>query len=95
MLREEGIAVRVVSMPSIGLFNDQDEAYRLSVLPASMPHYALTAGLPSTMRMIIGFNGRVYGLSRFGASAPFQILDQKFGYTPENICADIKNFIKK
>ena len=95
MLREEGIEVRVVSMPSIGLFNDQDEAYRLSVLPASMPHYALTAGLPSTMRMIIGFNGRVYGLSRFGASAPFQILDQKFGYTPENICADIKNFIKK
>jgi len=94
MLKEEGIAVRVVSVPSIGLFNDQDKAYRQSVLPPSMPHYALTAGLPSTMRMINGFNGRVYGLNRFGASAPFKILDQKFGYTPENICADIKNFIR-
>ena len=92
-LDAEGIKARVVSMPSIGLFNDQPEDYRESVLPADVPQYGLTAGLPSTLRMINGFRGEVFGLSRFGASAPYKVLDEKFGFTAENILNRVKAFL--
>lgn len=92
-LDAEGIKARVVSMPSIGLFNDQPEDYRESVLPADVPQYGLTAGLPSTLRMIDGFRGEVFGLSRFGASAPYKVLDEKFGFTAENILNRVKAFL--
>lgn len=85
MLASRGVGSRVVSVPSIGLFNSQSDAYRAEVLPADVPHFGLTAGLPSTIRGICGFNGHVYGLSRFGASAPYAVLDEKFGFTPENV----------
>lgn len=85
MLAADGIAARVVSMPSIGLFNEQSDAYRSRVLPAGVPHYGLTAGLPSVIRSIRGFNGEVFGLERFGASAPYKVLDEKFGFTAVNI----------
>ncbi len=85
MLAADGIAARVVSMPSIGLFNEQSEAYRSRILPAGTVHYGLTAGLPSTIRAIRGFHGEVFGMSRFGASAPYKVLDEKFGFTAPNI----------
>ena len=85
MLEADGIAARVVSVPSIGLYNEQSPRYRAEVIPAGVPHFGLTAGLPSTLRAIRGFDGEVFGLSRFGASAPFAVLDEKFGFTPENI----------
>ncbi len=90
LLAAEGIKASVVSVPSTGLFNDQDEAYRLSVLPAGIPQLGLTAGLPDSIRTIEGFNGQVYGMNRFGASAPYKVLDEKFGYTPDNILAWVK-----
>ena len=90
MLAADGIASRVVSMPSIGLFNEQSEAYRCSVLPAGVRHYGLTAGLPASLRAIRGFNGEVFGLERFGASAPYKILDEKFGFTAQNIYERVK-----
>lgn len=93
LLKAEGISANVVSMPSSGLFNIQDEAYRLSVLPAGLPHFGLTAGLPVTLKLINGFNGKVYGLSRFGASAPYKVLDEKFGFTPENILHEVKKYL--
>ena len=93
LLKAEGINANVVSMPSSGLFNIQDEAYRQSVLPAGLPHFGLTAGLPVTLKLINGFNGKVYGLSRFGASAPYKILDEKFGFTPENILHEVKKYL--
>ncbi len=93
LLKAEGISANVVSMPSSGLFNIQDEAYRLSVLPAGLPHFGLTAGLPVTIKLINGFNGKVYGLSRFGASAPYKVLDEKFGFTPENILHEVKKYL--
>ena len=85
LLAADGIAARVVSVPSIGLFNEQAASYRAEVLPAGVPQYGLTAGLPSTLRQIRGFDGEVFGLARFGASAPYKVLDEKFGFTPENI----------
>lgn len=92
-LAAEGIKANVVSMPSIGLFNIQDEAYRNSVLPVGIAQFGLTAGLPSTIRMIKGFTGEVYGMERFGASAPYKVLDEKFGYTVANILTCIKNVL--
>ncbi len=92
-LATEGIRANVVSMPSIGLFNTQDESYRDSVLPAGITHFGLTAGLPLTILMIKGFNGEVYGMERFGASAPYKVLDEKFGFTVSNILARIKQIL--
>ncbi len=95
LLEADDIPVRVVSMPCIGLYNEQPEDYRDSVLPAGIPQFGLTAGLPITLRMIKGFNGEVFGMERFGASAPYKVLDEKFGYTPENIYNVVKRFLGK
>ncbi len=94
-LESEGIASRVVSVPSTGLFNLQDEEYRNSVIPQEVPVFGLTAGLPSTLRSVVGCNGTVYGLNRFGASAPYKVLDEKFGFTTDNILKCVKEFIMK
>lgn len=93
MLAADGIAARVVSMPSIGLFNEQSEAYRARILPADVPQYGLTAGLPSTIRGIRGFRGEVFGMARFGASAPYKILDEKFGFTAANIYRRVREMM--
>lgn len=94
LLEAEQIPCRVVSVPSIGLFNEQDEEYRQSVIPANTPVFGLTAGLPSTLRGVVGAKGMVYGLNRFGASAPYKVLDEQFGFTAQNILMEIRKFIK-
>lgn len=93
LLDAENIPCRVVSVPSIGLFEVQSKEYRDSVIPHGVPVFGLTAGLPSTLRGVVGAEGKVYGLSRFGASAPYKVLDEKFGFTPENILKEVKSFI--
>ncbi len=93
LLEAEGIKARVVSVPSIGLFLDQDKAYRYSVIPPEMPTFGLTAGLPSTLHSIIGSQGCVFGLDHFGASAPYKVLDQKFGFTPEAVLQRVKQYL--
>ena len=95
LLEAEGIKARVVSVPSLGLFEDQPEDYRQSVIPASTPVFGLTAGLPSTLLPIVGTQGRIYGLDHFGASAPYKVLDEKFGFTAANILDQVKAFIGK
>ena len=89
-LEEEGVAARVVSVPSIGLYNAQDAEYKASVIPAGVPVFGLTAGLTSVLSSVVGANGKIYGLERFGASAPFKVLDEKFGFTTENILNEVK-----
>jgi transketolase len=84
-LKAKGLNVRVVSAPSEGLFNEQPDAYRESVLPFGAPVLGWTAGEPSTLRNLVGPLGRVYGMTRFGASAPFKVLDEKFGYVADNV----------
>lgn len=95
LLDAEGIAARVVSAPSIGLFEEQDQAYRDSVLPAGIPTFGLTAGLPSTLQGLVGRQGVVYGMRRFGASAPYKVLDEKFGFTAPAVLDSVKTFLGK
>ena len=95
LLKEEGIKCRIVSMPSIGLFKRQSEEYRKSVIPDDKPIFGLTAGLPSVFFTVVGVNGKVYGLDHFGASAPYTVLDEKYGYNAPNIAAEVKKFIGK
>ena len=94
-LDKEGIAARVVSVPSIGLFECQSPEYRHSVIPADGKVFGLTAGLPSTLRSVVGANGKVFGLDHFGASAPYKVLDEKFGFTVDAVLANVKAYLSK
>ena len=94
ILGSKGIRARVVSAPSEGLFRSQDEKYQHSVITPGIPVFCLTAGLPVTMLGFAGSEGKVYGLETFGYSAPYNVLDQKFGFTGENVAKEIKEFLK-
>jgi transketolase len=88
-LEEKGIRVRVVSVPSEGLFRLQPQSYQQQVLPATVPVFGLTAGLPVTLQGLTGARGKVFGLQHFGFSAPYKTLDEKFGFTPENVVKQV------
>ena len=94
-LAEQGKKARVVSVPSIGLFLNQDADYRKAVLTPGVPTFGLTAGLPSTLRSVVGADGMIFGLDHFGASAPYKILDEKFGFTAPAVLALVKAYLKK
>lgn len=94
-LKGEGVKAQVVSVPSIGLFNQQSEEYRRSVIPSGVKLFGLTSGLPAVLYPLL--NGGPYkfmGMERFGASAPAKVLDEKFGYTKENVLKNIKQFLE-
>jgi transketolase len=82
---EKGLKVRVVSVPSEGLFRLQSKKYQRSVLPGNVPVFGLTAGLPVTLQGLAGNRGVVWGLDHFGYSAPFKVLDEKFGFTGDHV----------
>jgi len=90
MLEKEGVAVRVVSIPSEGVFRNQKRSYQHSVLPLEVPRFGLTAGLPVTLEGLVGQNGKVWGLSKFGYSAPYSVLDEKFGFTADNVFNEVE-----
>jgi transketolase len=94
IIEQQGLKVRVVSAPSEGLFELQDEQYRESVLPFGPPTLGLTAGLAVGLKGLVGPLGGVLGLARFGASAPYQILDEKFGYTATNVAERAGEYLK-
>lgn len=94
-LQKEGVNAQVVSIPSLAIFNDQDEAYKQQVLPEGVPMFGLTSGIPTTLFPVMRGKWHIYGLSRFGASAPYKVLDEKFGYTVENILHEVKHFLTK
>ena len=93
IIQENGIKAQVVSMPSIGLFLDQDADYCDSVIPVNVPTFGLTSGLPSTLRRVLP-TGPIYGLDHFGASAPYKVLDEKFGFTPDCVASCIMALLK-
>lgn len=95
LLEAEGIPARVVSIPSLGLFEDQDQEYRDSVIPQWTPSFGLTAGLPSTLKPVMSRDNFVFGLDRFGASAPYKVLDEKFGFTPSAVLKQVKAFLNR
>ena len=80
-------------MPSEGLFRRQSKEYQEQILPRGAKIFGLTAGLPVTLESLVGSNGRVFGLEHFGHSAPFKVLDEKFGFTAENVYAQVKAFL--
>lgn len=94
-LAEEGIRARVVSAPSIGLFNNQSLEYRESIIPNGVKLFGLTAGLPATLLPLMRGDWEIYGLDHFGVSAPYTVLDREFGFTTDNIVAQIKQFLLK
>jgi transketolase len=79
------IKIRVVSVISEGVFRDQDEDYQESVIPSGIPVFGMTAGLPVTLQGLVGDRGRVFGMESFGFSAPYKVLDEKLGFTGENV----------
>lgn len=96
LLNEKGIKVRVVSMPSQELFNEQSKVYKNSVLyPKCKLRLAIEAGHPDTWYKYVGEQGRVLGIDHFGASAPFPVLYKEYGLTAENIVKNVLEMIKK
>ena len=93
LLRNDGIRVRLVSVPSEGLFTEQPREYRQSVLPDNIKRFGLTAGLPVNLEGLVGSNGAVFGLDHFGYSAPYTVLDEKFGFTADNIYCEVKKIL--
>ena len=90
-LREDGIKVRVVSVPSEGLFRTQPAAYQEEVLPKNVKKFGLTAGLPVNLLGLVGTDGKIWGLESFGFSAPYKVLDEKLGFTADNVYNQVKS----
>jgi transketolase len=85
LLRKDGIKVRIVSVPSEGLFRSQSQEYQDLILPKGKKKFGLTAGLSVTLEGLVGADGTVWGLNSFGFSAPYTVLDEKLGYTGKNV----------
>jgi transketolase len=90
LLRADGIKIRLVSVPSEGLFRSQSAAYQESVLPTGAKIFGLTAGLPVNLLGLVGSNGKVFGLESFGFSAPYKVLDEKLGFNGRNVYNQVK-----
>jgi len=90
LLRKDGVKVRIVSVPSEGLFRSQPKDYQQAILPAGVKKFGLTAGLPVNLEGLVGADGTVWGLQSFGFSAPYKVLDEKLGFTAENVYKQVK-----
>ncbi len=93
LLERDGIRARIVSVPSEGLLCDQPAEYRQTIIPAGVPRYGLTSGLPMSLRGLVGEEGVIHGLDHFGYSAPFKVLDEKFGFSGENVYNQVKKIL--
>ena len=94
LLRKEGIKIRIVSVPSEGLFRCQDKDYQESILPTGAKIFGLTAGLSANLQGLVGTNGKIWGVDVFGYSAPFKVLDEKLGFTAENVYKQVKEMLR-
>jgi transketolase len=92
-LKAEGIAARVVSMPSTDAFDRQDAAYKDSVLPPGVKRVAIEAGVRDGWWKYVGCDGAVVGIDRFGESAPASVLFKEFGFTVENVVNTVKGIL--
>ena len=93
LLRADGIKVRIVSVPSEGLFRSQSKEYQESVIPTGSKVFGLTAGLPVNLEGLVGANGKVWGLESFGFSAPYKVFDEKLGFTGQNVYNQVKELL--
>ncbi len=91
LIRKDGKKVRIVSVPSEGLFRSQSKEYQKSILPAGVKKFGLTAGLPVNLQGLVPESeGSVWGLESFGFSAPYKVLDEKLGFTAQNVYEQVK-----
>jgi len=95
LLAAEGISVRVVNVPSEGLFRDQPKSYQEGILPAGVVRYGLTSGLPVNLMGLVGEKGMIHGLDHFGYSAPYKVLDEQFGYNGATVYEEVKKLLAK
>ncbi len=95
LLRKDNLNVRIISAPSEGLFRNQSDVYRKSIMPDNVPVFGLTAGLSVTLLGLVGPKGTVCGMNSFGYSAPYKVLDEKFGFTAENVYKQVKEYLAK
>lgn len=93
--KRKDLRVRVVSVISEGLFRNQDREYQKTVLIPGIPRFGLTAGLPVTLQGLTGENGKVWGLDHFGYSAPYNVLDEEFGFTAENVFNEVVSYLSR
>ena len=94
LLRKDGIKIRIVSVPSEGLFRSQSKEYQQSVLPTGVKKFGMTAGLPvNLLGLVPEAEGKIWGLESFGFSAPYKVLDEKLGYTAENVYNQVKSML--
>lgn len=91
LLRNDGIRTRIVSVPSEGLFRNQPKEYQEKILPEGIKRFGLTAGLPVNLLGLVGDNGKIWGLESFGFSAPYKVLDEKLGFTAQNVYQQVKS----
>ena len=95
LLKKDGVAVRVVSVPSEGLFRDQPKSYQEKVLPEGVVRYGMTSGLSITLLSLVGSLENIHGLNHFGHSAPYKVLDKEFGYNGETVYNEVKRLLAK
>ena len=95
LLEKDDIKIRIVSVPSEGLFRSQSKEYQEKVLPAGVKKFGLTAGLPVTLEGLVGADGKVFGMNSFGFSAPYKVLDEKLGFTAPNVYHQVKDLLTK
>jgi transketolase len=93
LLKNDKLNVRIISAPSEGLFRNQPESYKKSIIPDGIPIFGLTAGLSVTLQGLVGPKGVIWGMNSFGYSAPYKILDEKLGFTSENIYKRVKEYL--
>ena len=93
LLRNDGLNIRIISAPSEGLFRNQPDSYKKSIMPENVPIFGLTAGLSVTLQGLVGPNGVVWGMNSFGYSAPYKVLDEKLGFTADNVYKRVKEYL--
>ena len=93
LLEKDGIKCRIVSVPSEGLFRKQSKEYQESILPSDVKKFGMTAGLPVTLEGLTGSDGKVFGMESFGFSAAYPVLDEKLGFTAQNLYKQVKKFL--
>ncbi len=93
--QEKGLNVRIVSAISEGLFRKQDKTYQEKVIPSDIPCFGLTAGLPVTLQGVVGPKGKVFGVESFGFSAPYKVLDEKLGFTADNVFKQVMTYLSE
>jgi len=93
--QRKNLNVQVISAISEGIFRDQDKKYQDQVIPERIPVLGLTAGLPVTLAGLVGSNGKVLGMETFGYSAPYKVLDEKLGFTAENVYNEAIKYLEE